>query len=85
MYDLSGEAFEGAIVSQRSVPVGAEIDAPAWAKEAGGDGVNPMGNMRSGTFNPMGNEIEMGSVRTPLPGAAGNTNFASDIAGNDGI
>jgi hypothetical protein len=81
MYDLSNQALEGEIVSQRSIPVGSEIAAPSWAKESGGDGINPMGNMRSGP-----NEIEMGSVRTSLTGAdaTGNAKFASDAV-QDGI
>ena len=79
MYDLSNQALEGEIVSQRSIPVGSEIAAPSWAKESGGDGINPMGNMRSGP-----NEIEMGSVRTSLTGADANAKFASDAV-QDGI
>ena len=41
MYDISSHAFEGTIVSERSVPVGAEIAPPSWSTEAGGSGSNP--------------------------------------------
>ena len=48
MFDLSNQPLVGELITARSVPVGSEIAAPSWAKEAGGDGTNPMGNMRSG-------------------------------------
>jgi hypothetical protein len=45
-HDVSAHAFEGELVSGKSVPVGSEVEAPEWALESGGDGVNPMGNNR---------------------------------------
>jgi hypothetical protein len=46
METLDNHAFEGELVSGKSVPVGQEIEAPAWAVERGGTGINPMGNNR---------------------------------------
>lgn len=44
--DVSAHTFEGELVSGKSIPVGTECAAPAWAVETGGDGVNPLGNHR---------------------------------------
>lgn len=44
MFDISSHAFEGEIVAESSVPVGAEVAPPPWARECGGNGINPMGN-----------------------------------------
>lgn len=46
MQALDNHAFEGELVSEKSVPVGQEVEAPEWALESGGTGINPMGNHR---------------------------------------
>lgn len=44
MFDVSAHTFEGEIVAESSVPVGAEVAPPSWALESGGNGINPLGN-----------------------------------------
>ena len=74
MFDVSAHAFEGEIVSNASVPVGAEIAAPSWALEAGGSGVNPLGNRNAG-------QLEMQSLSAQDGNSGTFGGFASDRNG----
>jgi len=67
-------AFEGEIVSNASVPVGSEIAAPSWAVEAGGSGVNPLGNRNAG-------QLEMQSLSAQDGNSGTFGGFASDRNG----
>jgi hypothetical protein len=44
MFNADDHAFEGSIVSGKSVAIGREVEAPSWALESGGTGINPLGN-----------------------------------------